>query len=262
VGANPQTRAASSEPYWGKWLRRWDVQQESFNPERERRFSVMFDVVEARVGKRFVALDLGSGPGSLSARLLRRFPRARCVAVDFDPVALRVGRGALGSFGGRLRWVDARLGRPGWIEQLPAGRYDVALSTTALHWLGGAELRQLYRDLHGLLRKGGVFLDGDRLAWGPKHRELSRLAESVRRLRFRGASLDSEWAAWTKWWEDAQELSELRPLFRLRKERQSQHPKEGDLPLDAHARALRRAGFREVAVVWQDLENRVLFAAR
>ncbi|MGA8302399.1 MAG: class I SAM-dependent methyltransferase [Thermoplasmata archaeon] len=255
-------RRTNSDPDWGEWLRRWDAQQESFNPERERRFSAMFDVVEAKVGRRFVALDLGSGPGSLSARLLRRFPRARCVAVDFDPVALRVGQGALGSFGGRLRWVDTRLGRSGWTDQLPAGRYDAVLSTTALHWLAAADLRQLYRDLYGRMRKGGVFLDGDRLSWGVRHRELSRLAESVRRLRFRGASLDSEWAAWRKWWEDAEKLPELRPLFQARKERQSQHPKEGDLPLDAHVRALRHAGFRDVAVVWQDLENRVLFAAR
>src|SRR5271170_6170508 len=255
-------RRARSGPDWAAWLRRWDEQQESFNPDRERRFSAMFDVVEATVGKRFVALDLGSGPGSLSLRLLRRFPRARCVAVDYDPVALRVGEGALGSVHGRLRWVDAKLGRPGWTDRLPSGRYDAVLSTTALHWLGATDLRRLYRDLHRVLRRGGVFLDGDRLAWGPEHRNLSRMAESVRRLRFRGASLDSEWVAWRKWWEDAEKLPELQPLFRVREEPQSQHPKTGDLPLDEHYRALRRAGFRDVAVVWQDLENRVLYAVR
>ena len=253
---------AVSEPNWGDWLRRWDDQQESFNPDRERRFSTMFDIAEATVGRRFKALDLGCGPGSLSARLLRRFPSARCVAVDYDPVALRVGQGALGSFGGRLRWVDAKLGRRGWTDHLPHRRFDVALSTTALHWLNARDLRQLYGDLGRLLRRGGVFLNGDRLPWGSENSRLSRLGESVRRIRFRGKSLDSEWTAWKAWWEAAEKVPALRPLFRVREERQSQHPKDVDLSMGVHVRALRRAGFREVAVLWQDLENRVLFAQR
>lgn len=252
----------SSEPDWGDWLRRWDAQQESFNVDRERRFSTMFDVLEATVGKRFRALDLGSGPGSLSERLLRRFPRARCVAVDYDPVALRVGEGALGSVHGRLTWVDAKLGRAGWTALLPGRSYDAALSTTALHWLPAVDLRRLYRDLHLLLREGGVFLNGDRLSWGREHRTLSRLAESVRRVRFKGADLDSEWRAWHAWWAAAEKVPELQPLFREREERQSQHPKDGDTSLDVHCRALRRAGFRDVSVVWQDLENRILRAVR
>lgn len=222
----------------------------------------MFDIAEATVGRRFKALDLGCGPGSLTARLLRRFPSARSVAVDYDPVALRVGAGALGSFGGRLRWVDAKLGREGWVDQLPYRRFDVALSTTALHWLTARDLRQLYRDLRGLLRPGGVFLNGDLLSWGSENPRLSRLAESVRRVRFRGASLHSEWTAWREWWEDAEKVPALKPLFRVREERQAQHPRHGDLPMDVHVRALRRAGFREVAVLWQDLENRVMFARR
>jgi SAM-dependent methyltransferase len=249
-------------PDWSYWLRRWDVQQESFNPDRERRFSAMFDVAEAAVGRRFRALDLGCGPGSLTVRLLRRFPAARCVAVDYDPVALRVGQGALGSIGGRLKWVDAKLGQRGWVDRLPYRRFDVALSTTALHWLKSRDLRQLYRDLHGLLRPRGVFLNGDHLPWGAEDLRLSRLAESVRRVRFRGVSLNSEWRAWREWWEDAARLPALKPLFRLREERQSQHPKDGDLPMSVHVRALRRAGFREVAVLWQDIENRILFAQR
>ena len=78
---------------YAAWLARWDDQQESFNPNRERRFEAMFDILEAWLPRRFTALDLGCGPGSLSARLLRRFPAARVVAVDFDPVVLRIGQG-------------------------------------------------------------------------------------------------------------------------------------------------------------------------
>jgi len=249
-------------PNWKRLLEGWDAQQESFNPDRERRFSAMFDVLAASLPRRFVALDLGSGPGSLSVRLLRRFPSARVVAVDYDPVTRRIGEGALGSYGGRLTWVDAKLGRPGWTEQLPARRVDAAVSTTALHWLPAGDLRRLYRDLARVIRRGGVFLDGDHLPWGREAPGLARLAEGVRRVRFRGVRLDREWKAWTDWWDAAEKVPALRPFFAERKRRSAQHPRTGDLPLSVHVAALRRAGFRDVGVVWQDLTNRVLFARR
>jgi SAM-dependent methyltransferase len=253
---------SSRGPNWQALLRSWDAQQESFNPERERRFAVMLDALGASVPKRFTALDLGSGPGSLSARLLRRFPAARVVAVDYDPVTLRVGQGALGNFGGRLTWVDAKLGAPGWTDRLPLGRFDAALSTTALHWLPEADLRSLYRDLGRLLRRGAVFLDGDFLPWGRQSLGLSRLSEAVRRRRFRGVTVHQEWKEWRRWWENAEKVPALRPYVEERDRRAAQHPGHESFAIDVHERALRRAGFREVGIIWQDFENRVLFARR
>jgi SAM-dependent methyltransferase len=245
-----------------EWLRRWDAQQESFNPDRERRFAAMFDVLEATVRDRPRVLDLGSGPGSLSARLLRRFPRATVVAVDYDPVVLRIGRGALGTHGGRLTWVDAKLGAPGWTRELPEGRFDAALSTTALHWLGAPELRRLYADLGRRIRRGGIFLNGDRLPWNDRARTFGRIAERVRRQRRGGRNARAGWEEWQRWWRLAERDPVLGPLFTERERRHSQHPRTGDLDLDVHLRALRRAGFREVAVVWADLDDRVLCAVR
>src|SRR5437867_10715472 len=149
------------EPDWKGLLASWDRQQESFNPDRERRFDVMFEVLRARLPRRFTALDLGCGPGSLTARLLRRFPAAHSVAVDFDPVVLRIAREAIGSLGGRVRWVDADLKRKDWTTHLPVRKFDAAVSTTALHWLAPEVLRRLYADLARLVRLGGVLLNGD-----------------------------------------------------------------------------------------------------
>ena len=248
---------------WQTLLKSWDAQQESFNPLRERRFRVMFRALEASVPKRFTALDLGSGPGSLSVRLLRRFPLAHVVAVDYDPVALRIGRGALGSFAGRLTWVDAKMGAPGWTGLLPRGKkFDAALSTTALHWLERPNLEELYRDLARVLRRGGVFLNGDHLPWDRRSQGLQRLAGKVLKLRFRGVPPGSEWKAWRDWWDAAEKVPGLRPYFEERGKRASQHPRHGDIALSVHEAALRRAGFRDVGVIWQDFMNRVLFARR
>ncbi|MGC2289968.1 MAG: class I SAM-dependent methyltransferase [Thermoplasmata archaeon] len=252
----------SPGPNWKAWLRRWDEQQEAVLPNRERRFHVMLDVLEATVGRSPRVLDLGSGPGSLSLRILERLPRARCVAVDYDPVVLRIGQGALGSFGGRLTWVDAKLGASGWTKRLPKGKYDAAVSTTALHWLPPPSLRRVYRDLGGLLRPEGIFLNGDHLAWGSEDPRLLRLAERVRRVHRHGVKRTTRWDAWERWWKDAAEVPGLASSFAEHRRRQAQHPKERSMPLEAHVRALRRSGFSTVAVVWQIIDNRVLFAQR
>jgi len=254
--------AKRSRAGWLRWYRSWEAQQAGFNRNRERRFSAMLDVLEASLPARFTVLDLGAGPGALSSRLLRRFPRARCVAVDRDPVVLAIGRGALGTFGGRLRWVEADLGSPGWVRALPRGKFDAAVSTTALHWLDRRHLGSLYAGLGRRLRAGGVFLDGDRLPWGEDRRTLSRLAEAVRDLRAPPARRRRGWDAWTAWWSAAERDPVLGPLFPIRKERGTAHPRHGDEPLSAHLRALRRAGFRTVEVVWRDLEDGILFARR
>jgi len=244
-------------------LKGWDAQQESFDRAREVRFRVMFDVVEAQVARRFHALDLGSGPGSLSARLLDRFPRADCVAVDRDPVSHVIGPTALGSKGGRLTWVDADLGAPGWDTHLGRPRFDVALSTTALHWLPPARLRRLYRDLARRIRPGGVFLNGDYLPWSERDAGLTRLSGKVRVVRWGRRGSKQEWKAWEEWWTRAERTPGLEAAFVERRQRfPGGHPHPAVLDVDAQIRALRWAGFRHAGVVWQWFENRVLVAVR
>ncbi len=249
-------------PDWKGWLRRWDEQQQSFNPDRERRFTAMLDVLEAQVGRRSDVLDLGSGPGSLSARVLARFPRARVVAVDYDPVTLRIGRGALGSYGGRLTWVDTKMGAPGWDRALPRRRFDAAISTTALHWLRPPALRRLYQDLAHRIRRGGVVLNGDRLPSGRDDPARDRLEARVRTVRYSRHALDAQWTAWKRWWRDAEREPALRAEFREHEARSAGHPRFHDTSLALHRDALRRAGFRDVGIVWQDLDTRVLYARR
>jgi len=250
---------------WTAWLESWDRQQESFNRLREARFEAMMDAVEAQVGRRFHALDLGSGPGSFSARILRRFPSARVTAVDYDPVVQAIGRGALGTMGGRLEWVDAKLAGPRWVRSLTRRRYDAAVSTTALHWLRASELTRLYADLARLVRRGGLFVNGDFIPWGPNARALHRLSRRVVQIRLRRHQIrpSREWGEWERWWKDARQAPALRAAFAEHDRRHASHPHgREEIPLEGHVRRLRAAGFRQVDVVWQDFQNRVLLAIR
>jgi hypothetical protein len=66
--------------------------------------------------------------------------------VDIDPVMLAIGRGAIGTVDGRLRWIQADLASPDWLEELGETQVDAVLSTTALRWLPPQSLAHLYRD--------------------------------------------------------------------------------------------------------------------
>jgi trans-aconitate methyltransferase len=257
--------AEVAEPIdWGRWLQRWDRQQAGYVPEREERFNAMLDALAGLLPDSFVALDLGCGPGSVSQRLLARFPAARAIAVDMDPVMLALGQETLGTVDGRLRWIDADLATPDWAQALGDTPIDVVLSTTALHWLSPQPLVRLYRDLAGLLPSGGLLLNGDHIAFdsaSPTFAHLSEraLAEQWTDGAFAARNIETA----EQWWDALRGEPALAPLLaeQTRRFAVKQRP-ESTPSFDDHVAALRKAGFREVGTIWQVLSNRVLLAVR
>jgi trans-aconitate methyltransferase len=248
---------------WRRWLKRWDAQQTGYVPEREERFRVMLDVLDALLPDEFVALDLACGPGAISQRLLERFPGARCVAIDFDPVMLALGRGALGSFDGRLRWVDADLAEQGWVQSVSESDVDAVLSTTALHWLSAPHLVALYRELGALVRPGGVFLNGDNMDFGPDLPTVQRFAQDARDRDWSDESFAARGVETAEqWWDAVGREPSIAPLIAERTRRLALKERPSSPTFDLHVGALRDAGFREVATIWQSGTDRVLLAVR
>ncbi len=234
-------------------------------PEREEEIQALVSVLGRAVGARCRVLDLGSGTGSTAERILALFPRAKVVAVDFDPVTRRIGETALGSWGGRLTWVDADLRRADWVERLPPGLFDAAVSTTALHWLEGRTLSRLYRDVAHRLRRGGILLNGDSLAFGPDAERLRRWARRASQEWDRDHRSPGE--SWTEWWRAALADPALAPEAALRAARfppptTARHGLVRTPDLSGHVRRVRAAGFREVEVVWSRWQGRLLAAVR
>ncbi|WP_227666438.1 class I SAM-dependent methyltransferase, partial [Klebsiella variicola] len=77
--------------------------------EREARFNAQLDVLALAAGQDFHVVDLACGPGSLSLRILQRFPQARVTAIDLVPLLLAVARGARAAYGDRIRILQADL---------------------------------------------------------------------------------------------------------------------------------------------------------
>lgn len=246
------------------WISRWDRQQEGYLPNREERFTALIDAVEAGTGRPDpLVLDLGCGPGSLSARLLDRLPRATVVAIDTDPLLLALGRSA---HAGRpeLRFADHDLGTPGWAAALGLDRpADAAVSTTALHWLPEPALRTAYAELASVLRPGGPFLNGDHLDVGDSTPELHRLELALVERATRRRFGDDAPEGWRQWWDAAAADPILAGLVpgRAKGDAADHHGSESS-HLDVHTAALRDAGFGEVGTLWQHGNNRLLCAIR
>lgn len=244
---------------WSEWVRRWDRQQTAYIPHREQRFEVMAEIVRALARPRPSLIDLACGPGSLTRRLLARLPGATSAAVDFDPVLLELGRRTLRPLRHRITWVEADLREPGWVARLPRRRFDAVLSTTALHWLTQAELTRVYRQLHEILRPGGALLNGDTMAFDATLPSFRRLAHTINHERTRALRAHTAAEDWDTWWRRLREVPALVDQFQLREQRfPHAHHRDREIVPGVHAAALRAAGFREVGIVWQDLDNRVL----
>ncbi|MFF8814531.1 class I SAM-dependent methyltransferase [Streptomyces pactum] len=251
--------------HWRAWQESWDRQQEWYLPDREERFRVMLDAVEAVVGPEPRVLDLACGTGSVTDRLLRRFPGAESTGVDLDPALLTIARG---SFAGesRARFVTADLRDPDWPEKLPHATYDAVLTSTALHWLTADRLRVLYRQLHGVVRDGGLFVNADHMPDGstPRLNEAERVFRHARQQRARAeGALD-----WADWWRSVTEDPLLadaaaerfailgNPLL------PGDHGEDQAQPPAWHVTALREAGFAEARPVWCSVTDAAVLALK
>ncbi|MGW0634879.1 class I SAM-dependent methyltransferase [Nocardia salmonicida] len=242
------------------WIERWDRQQEHYMPDREQRFEVIGDVVQELGGREdLLIVDLGVGPGTLSQRLLDRFPDASVVGVDADPLLLGLAELALAS--PRFRTVSADLRREGWLDALDLDRVpDAFVSTTALHWMNRDPLRDLIRTCAEALKPGGLFIDGDHLYEGPAGPRLDALGRSMtaRRAARQGTAAAEDWAAW---WDAVNRAPELADLVRLRNGG-FEHTVRDRPTVHDYVAFARDAGFAEAGIVWQYGDDRVVVGIR
>ncbi|MBT2439095.1 class I SAM-dependent methyltransferase [Streptomyces sp. ISL-36] len=253
------TDAATTGTDWAAWQQSWDRQQEWYMPDREERFRVMLDMVEAMVGPEPRVLDLACGTGSITDRLLKRFPGASSTGVDLDPALLAIAEGYFAA-DERVTFVTADLKDPEWVAKLPHTSYDAVLTATALHWLHTEPLTALYGQLAGLVRDGGVFMNADRMI-----DETTPRINAAERAQ-RHARMDTAKAAgvldWTDWWAVAAADPVLAGPTARRFEIYGEHA-DGDTPsARRHAELLRAAGFAEARPVWASPSDAMVLAVR
>lgn len=228
-------------------------------PDREERFRVMLDMVEALVGPKPRVLDLACGTGSITSRLLQRFPGATSTGVDLDPALLAIAEGSFAD-DERVTLVTADLKDPAWAASLPYDTYDAVLTATALHWLHSGPLTALYGQLAGLVRDGGVFMNADHMIDETTPR--INAAERAHRHAAMDRAKDGGALDWAEWWAVAGADPVLAEPTARRFEIYGEHA-DGDTPSARwHADTLLAAGFGEARPVWASPSDALVLAVK
>lgn len=223
--------------------------QERYLVLREERMKLLVSLVREAVSPVERVLDLGCGTGSLMQPFLEAFAAAEIYGIDFDPVLLPLAQQRLRPYGARSRLILADLRSESWRAQLP-DTFDAVISATALHWLTEVQLASLYRQLSGLLRPDGLFLNADHVA--SRQSPVQKFWEQSR-AEMRRAEAKEEGEDWEGFWEayaQALELSGGRRVTERVLGGWDGGVEEG-LPLEWHFAELKASGFSHPECFWR-----------
>lgn len=173
------------------------------------------------VGARRV-LDLGTGDGRLLGLLSQDRPEILGVGLDFSEPMLRAARGR---FRGdrRITLLEHDLAGPLPGEAL--GRFDVVVSSFAIHHLEHGRKRSLYGEVFDLLEPGGIFAN------------LEHVASPTRRLH-------------------------LAFFAAIGEPPEEEDPSDRLLDVETQLRWLRELGFDDVDCYWKWLEMALLIGVK
>jgi len=125
-------------------------------------------------------LELGTGTGEASSRILAAHPDAHLVAMDASPAMLEAAQRRLPP--DRVSFVAGDIR-----DRLPEGLFDLIVSVLTVHHLDGDEKQHLYSKIAEHLVPGGAFVLGDIVRESRGSSSMGRLAfvlrQGVRRLR-------------------------------------------------------------------------------
>lgn len=127
-------------------------------PLAQEQIEVMLRLVEARGAPAKNFADLGCGNGILSMALLERFPNAVATLVDFSQPMIDEARSLLKAHASSCQFTSADLSEAQWARSVAdRAPFDVVVSGYAIHHLPDLRKRQLYGEVFGLLKPGGLF---------------------------------------------------------------------------------------------------------
>jgi ubiquinone/menaquinone biosynthesis C-methylase UbiE len=146
-----------SSEYVGEWI----AHDQAREPVRRGRLHEMLAAAPFPRESPIAVLDVGAGYGAVTEELLEIFPAARVTLQDYSEPMLDEAKKRLASRAAQLRFVTCDLTDPAWAGQV-GGPFDLAMSAIALHNLrDDAQIFACYRELCGLLKPGGWFIEED-----------------------------------------------------------------------------------------------------
>ncbi|NWC63027.1 trans-aconitate 2-methyltransferase [Cedecea sp. P7760] len=239
---------------WNTLVTLWDQQQSAYIASREARFEALMDTLALQFKGEFSLIEFGCGPGSLTKRLLERFPAVHVTAMDVDPVMLAIARETLTGYGDRVRILSADLATPAWQEKIIGPRPDAIVSSTALHWLMPDRQHILHGEVLKLLADNGIFLNADHQRFNPADGNKKAISER-HDARTQQQAWDKGVVDWDSWFTLAKEIPEIADLIPAREAVFAGRPVPPSTTLAFQLASLSQAGFSETGTLWQLMDD-------
>lgn len=217
---------------------RFATERAAIVPESRAQIDALLHVLRHRGRPVERVVDLGSGDGVLLDAVLRAFPSARGVALDYSEPMRELARRRLGPLRKRARVASVDLREPGFARELE-GPVDVVVSGFAIHHLPDPRKRALFAEIFAALAPGGTFLDLEHVASATSAVEA---LHDEAMIRFQAASRAAA--------GERVKLDAVRATYHAR-------PDKGDnvlAPVDVQCAWLREVGFVDVDVFWKWFE--------
>ncbi|AFY35259.1 trans-aconitate 2-methyltransferase [Calothrix sp. PCC 7507] len=182
-------------------------------------------------------LELGCGTGELTLKILKRFPDAKVIALDYSPRMLQFAQDKIKKSGYEHRWTGIEADFGDWAnnpEKFEIGNeFDASVSSLAIHHLEDEMKFKLFQQVADSLTHNGCFWNAD-----PILPELPALAEVYKAVR-------EEWIT-----QQRPELAETRAEVGITDTQGYSHSDQL-ATLDTHVQMLSIAGFETVAIPWK-----------
>jgi trans-aconitate methyltransferase len=137
-------------------LDEYDERIRTFIPGYEAMLDAAAEAVATTPGKTPHVVDLGTGTGALTRRVLRRLPAARITGIDADPDILSLAAERLKDVSAAPTFVT------GDFTSVPLPDCDGLVASLALHHIRTADAkRAFYRRCRAALSRGGVLVSAD-----------------------------------------------------------------------------------------------------
>jgi len=154
---------ASWQQTWGsrEFIERWATKGDWQAPIREAQTAMVLRMMPQPVDAPIRILDIGAGYGALAMAVLHERPNASAVCLDASEAMLNLGKERNVNLKNRISFIQASLESSKWVGVVD-GKFDAVISARALHHFTENQRRRfIFKEVFGLLRQGGCFINAD-----------------------------------------------------------------------------------------------------
>ena len=238
-------RSLNGYSYFAEIAGSYDRVQPVLSPPYEKGIEMIVDLIPFGTDDPFEFVDLGCGTAEPTARVLDRFQRAAGICIDSEPEMLRIAKRKLAPHSGRIELREAD------ITGCAIPMCDVVFSAKTFHHVHAGHLRPLFARVAGALRPGGCFILFDTMSVGPDWTAAVRQQSTRYRERHVQRAIDSGLVT--------REEIDVRREYK-RKMKAAGKDVEYEHRAEDLIRAMKGAGFDDVAVVWRIFADTILLA--